>query len=218
MSKVETYVSFMEKIAADPSHGYDQATRNGGVDYDCSSLVGTALSKAGYKVNPASTTRNLRQQLIACGFTQVAISAARQRGDIFLKEGHHVVACTDANNIVHASVNEKGTATGGKPGDQTGKEICTRSFYNYTGGWDFHFRAPSEGTSSTTSTSSSTSKYSTVLKGYSGSSVVDAFKSKGLDSSFANRAKYAAAVGISNYKGTAEQNTQLIKALGGTVK
>lgn len=139
MSKIETAVSFMEAIARDDSHGYDQAHRQG-PDYDCSSLVGTALHKAGFNVNSGSTTKNLREQLLKNGFKAIAIDSSRKRGDIFLKEGHHVVMCTDAKNIVHASINEKGKTTGGKTGDQTGKEICTRSFYTYKGGWDYHFR------------------------------------------------------------------------------
>lgn len=140
MSNIEKAVSFMIDIAKDDSHGYDQIHRTGGTDYDCSSLVGTALNQAGFNVKKSSTTRTLRAQLLACGFKTVLVGGARKRGDIFLKEGHHVVMCTDANNIVHASINEKGKTTGGKPGDQTGKEICVRSFYNYKGGWDYHFR------------------------------------------------------------------------------
>lgn len=144
MKNIETAVSFMEQIASDDSHGYDQAHRNGKPDYDCSSLVGTALNKAGFNVNPESTTRNLRSQLIKEGFQCLSVSSPRKRGDIFLSEGHHVVMCTDSNNIVHASINEKGTATGGKEGDQTGKEICKRTFYNHSSGWDYHFRYESE--------------------------------------------------------------------------
>ena len=140
MSNIEKAVSFMIDIAKDDSHGYDQIHRTGGTDYDCSSLVGTALNQAGFNVKKSSTTRTLRAQLLACGFKTVSVGGARKRGDIFLKEGHHVVMCTGANNIVHASINEKGKTTGGKPGDQTGKEICVRSFYNYKGGWDYHFR------------------------------------------------------------------------------
>ena len=140
MSNIEKAVSFMIDIAKDDSHGYDQIHRTGGTDYDCSSLVGTALNQAGFNVKKSSTTRTLRAQLLACGFKTVSVGGARKRGDIFLKEGHHVVMCTDTNNIVHASINEKGKTTGGKPGDQTGKEICVRSFYNYKGGWDYHFR------------------------------------------------------------------------------
>nr|DAZ38890.1 MAG TPA: lysozyme family protein [Caudoviricetes sp.] len=140
MSNIEKAVSFMIDIAKDDSHGYDQIHRTGGTDYDCSSLVGTALNQAGFNVKKSSTTRTLRAQLLACGFKTVSVGGARKRGDIFLKEGHHVVMCTGTNNIVHASINEKGKTTGGKPGDQTGKEICVRSFYNYKGGWDYHFR------------------------------------------------------------------------------
>ena len=32
--------------------------------------------------------------------------------------------------IGHASINEKGTVSGGKSGDQTGKEVCVRNWYN----------------------------------------------------------------------------------------
>ena len=152
MSKIENVVKFMEQIAADDSHGYAQDNRNGSPDYDCSSFVGTALSKAGFKVNPASTTRNLHQQLIACGFKEIGINDTRQRGDIFLTPGKHVVVCIDANNIVHASINENNTIKNGKPGDQTGKEICTRSFYNPSYKWTYHLRYIDSTTPATSTT------------------------------------------------------------------
>lgn len=139
MSKdIEKAVKFMEKIAADNSHGYDQTKRNGGIDYDCSSLVGTALNKAGFNVSCASTTRNLHSQLVVCGFEPC--KKPFKRGDIHLNIAHHVVMSVDSERIVHASINEKGTATGGKQGDQTGKEICVRSYYEYPKGWDYHLR------------------------------------------------------------------------------
>lgn len=47
-------------------------------------------------------------------------------------------------------------------------------------------------------------------------SVVDAFKSKGLDSSYATRAKYAQDLGITGYTGTAGQNMDLINRLNGS--
>lgn len=164
MSNIEKAVSFMIDIAKDDSHGYDQIHRTGGTDYDCSSLVGTALNQAGFNVKKSSTTRTLRAQLLACGFKTVSVGGARKRGDIFLKEGHHVVMCTDANNIVHASINEKGTTKGGKPGDQTGKEICIRSYYNYKNGWDYHFRY-SDGNSTQPTTKPSKSRNETIALG-----------------------------------------------------
>ena len=129
----------MVDTANDNSHGYDQAKRNA-PDYDCSSLVGTALNKAGFNVSKFSWTGNLYQQLINAGFKTVGINEARLPGDIFLTPGKHTVMCVDANNIVHASINEKGTITGGQTGDQTGKEICIRSFYTPTYGWKYHLR------------------------------------------------------------------------------
>lgn len=40
-----------------------------------------------------------------------------------------------AIKIGHSSIDENGKASGGKAGDQTGKEVCTRSWYN--GAWGF---------------------------------------------------------------------------------
>ncbi len=48
---------------------------------------------------------------------------------------------------------------------------------------------------------------------YKGDSIVDYLKSVGQDSSFSNRAKLAANHGIKNYKGTAKQNSDLLKKL-----
>lgn len=59
--------------------------------------------------------------------------------------------------------------------------------------------------SSSGSTSSGTSYY----KAFSSTSIVDGLKSIGVDSSFANRQKIAKANGISNYEGTASQNSKL---------
>lgn len=51
--------------------------------------------------------------------------------------------------------------------------------------------------------------------GYMGNSLVDYLKSIGKDSSFAARQQYAAQYGISNYSGTAAQNTQLLNLMRG---
>lgn len=126
MTKIETTVSWAEQIAADNSHGYSQVNRNG-PDYDCSSFIGTALSKGGFAVSKDSTTRNLESQLIKCGFKKC--NAPWKRGDIHLAAGHHVTMSTDASHIVHASQSENG-GIDGETGDQTGREICVRSYYS----------------------------------------------------------------------------------------
>ena len=40
-----------------------------------------------------------------------------------------------AIRIGHASIDENGKITGGASGDQNGKEVCIRNWYN--GGWEF---------------------------------------------------------------------------------
>ena len=54
-----------------------------------------------------------------------------KRGDVLLRTGHHVAMYCGHGKEVEASINEKGKATGGKPGDQTGREILIRSYRNY---------------------------------------------------------------------------------------
>lgn len=139
MASVEKAVKYMEKIAADDTHGYAQDGRGGNPDYDCSSLVSKAFNEAGFDIKLGSTTRNLYDQFIKCGFKDVKGSIPK-RGDVHLKVGYHVAVSTDKDHIVHASINELGKTVGGKKGDQTGKEICVKDYYTYRGGWDYQLR------------------------------------------------------------------------------
>lgn len=54
------------------------------------------------------------------------------------------------------------------------------------------------------------------LSNYKGVSIVDGLNSVGYNSSYASRKELAAKLGISNYTGTAEQNTQMLNLLRGT--
>ena len=126
-------------IANDDSHGYDQGKRWGTPDYDCSSLVISAFQKAGInlKKNGAWTTKNLLDVAKKTGFKDVTstvnLSNAKgmRRGDILLKKGHHVALYLGGGKMVQARINEKGTVKGGKPGDQTGKEIMVGAYKNF---------------------------------------------------------------------------------------
>lgn len=137
MPNIMKAVQFMIDTANDNTHGYDQTHRNG-PDYDCSSLVGTALHEAGFNVSPYSWTGNLEAQLRNCGF--VNCSVPWKAGDIHLNRANHVCMSINATQIAQASINEKGTVTGGKTGDQTGNEINIRNYYVYPSGWDVHLR------------------------------------------------------------------------------
>lgn len=142
MTKIDDAINYALRIANDDSHGYDQIKRNG-PDYDCSSLIIEAWEKgAGVPVaskGGATYTENMREAFKKCGFVEVPLSS-RKRGDVLLNEKSHTAMMIDSKNIVHASINEKGTAKGGKTGDQTGQEICTRPYYKYSKGWDVVLR------------------------------------------------------------------------------
>lgn len=137
MPSITKAVQFMIDTANDDSHGYDQNNRNS-PDYDCSSLVATALHEAGFNVSPYSWTGNLESQLRKCGFA--TCKKPWKAGDIHLSTLHHVCMSINETQIAQASINEKGTATGGKTGDQTGREIYIRDYYEYSKGWDVHLR------------------------------------------------------------------------------
>lgn len=126
----------MVSIANDDSHGYDQTNR-WGPDYDCSSLVITAWEQAGVpvKTNGASYTGNMVNVFLSTGFLDVTSSVTLSNGDglkvgdVLWVSGHTEMVCS-AGEIVGASINENGETTGGQTGDQTGKEIRIRDYYN----------------------------------------------------------------------------------------
>lgn len=143
MLNVDKSVAWIKEIAADNRHGYSQINRYG-PDYDCSSLVTAALRYGGADIPKNLTTFDMKPYLEKIGYKPVPIGETRQAGDIFLSVKHHVVMCVSRLNIVHASIDENGTIVGRKQGDQTGREICLRSFYTPSYGWDYHFRYTGE--------------------------------------------------------------------------
>lgn len=145
MTKTEKATQWMEATARNDAHGYDQTFRwNEKGDYDCSSAVYTAWVNAGIPVKDYSF------KTYGCAYTGVmkavfthfkfkdvtskvnlATGAGLQRGDILLNEKRHVAMYCGNGLEVEASINENGRATGGKPGDQTGREFLIRSYRNY---------------------------------------------------------------------------------------
>lgn len=147
---IEDAVEWAIGIANDDSHGYDQTNR-WGPDYDCSSLVIQAWQNAGVpvKTQGASYTGNMYDAFIACGFIDVTSQinlpsgSGVIRGDVLLNISNHTAMSIGNGRIVQASINENGETTGGQTGDQTGREIYTRSYYNYP--WDKVLRYPGGG-------------------------------------------------------------------------
>lgn len=140
MSKTQNALNWMIWMANNDECGYDQIYRWGERgDYDCSSAVISAWEQAGVpvKTNGATYTGNMENIFKACGFQNVtnyvnlATGDGLQPGDVLLNSIHHTAMYVGNGKLVHASINELGRATGGQPGDQTGKEFCIRSYYNY---------------------------------------------------------------------------------------
>lgn len=140
---IDNAINFAVTIANDNSHGYDQIKR-WGKDYDCSSLVISAYENAGVpvKANGATYTGNMKSAFVKCGFKALLYYRGIDliKGDVLLNEQHHTAMYIGSGQIVQASINEKGTATGGKTGDQTGREIAVSPFYEYSKGWQYVLR------------------------------------------------------------------------------
>jgi len=138
------FCEYMRKACQDWSLGYDQYQRwniyDGG-ECDCSSLVIWALKQAGFDVGSASYTGNMSSNLCARGWQRLPFSILNAKaGDILLNDTHHTAAVISGSGatakIAQASIDERGRATGGAAGDQSGSETNVRQIYTYRHGWD----------------------------------------------------------------------------------
>ena len=183
MTRTEKAIQQMEAWARDDSHGYDQDYRWGEKgDYDCSSAIISAWENAGVPVKSkgATYTGDMRTVFLSCGFkditnkVNVATGAGLIRGDVLLNTVHHTAMYCGNGKEVEASINEKGTAHGGKPGDQTGKEFLIRNYRNYP--WDCILRYQESSSRSTTTTTEKVAYVARMSK--DAQTFVDAGKTK----------------------------------------
>lgn len=173
MSKVSKAVDYMKNIANDNKHGYSQYNRWGNPktwsDYDCSSLVISAYEAAGIpvKTKGATYTGNMYKVFIACGFKDVTNKVNLNNGsgliagDVLLNHINHTAMMINTKQLAQASIDERGGIEGRTVGDQTGKEIHIRGYYNYP--WNCVLRYP-ETVKKTTTTTTSKSKSTTNSK------------------------------------------------------
>ena len=151
---IQKAINFSVGIATDDTQGYDQWKRFG-PDWDCSSLMNTTWEKAGVPVIQlgATYTGNMKPAYLKAGFVDVILKInlktgqGLEPGDVLLRTTGHTALfigthAGKANQIVQAQGNEFGGKTGGKPGDQTGKEIYIRNYYNSP--WDVILRYTKE--------------------------------------------------------------------------
>lgn len=153
---IQKFIDRMNYWCTSVSLGYDQSNRQDfrdGGETDCSALVLYALREAGFDTGTATYTGNMRSNLSARGWKVVAVNGNPQPGDILLNDVHHVAAYIGGGKLAQASIDENGRATGGKGGDQTGRETNISSYYNYP--WNCYLRwtGASDAGNSTPSTS-----------------------------------------------------------------
>lgn len=172
---VSKFVERMRYWCEEGNLGYDQSNRwdiRKGGECDCSSLVLWCLYEAGFIEKPTwGNTATLESQIKGAGWGRVPNNGKPKVGDILLNVSHHVAVCVASGKIAHASIDENGRASGGKAGDQTGKETCVRSYYDKP--WDFYLRY---GVSSTVDETTATVGYEVsglpvVKKGSEGATV-----------------------------------------------
>lgn len=173
--KLTKFCELMYTACAVWSLGYDQYQRQNiydGGECDCSSLVIWALKKAGFDTGSASYTGNMSSNLTARGWKRIPADLSKaQPGDILLNDNYHTAAVISGNGwnakIAQASIDERGCATGGQTGDQSGNETNVKNIYTYSRGWNCILRyqgATTGGAKTTTSSSTTTNKTTTSTK------------------------------------------------------
>jgi hypothetical protein len=218
------------------NEGYDQLQRwtffdrdtdklKKGKECDCSSLCGAIIRLGGYPINLKGTcyTGNFASLCKAAGGHVYAWPGLdkTKAGGFALRDGHVEFITVGGKNgeMFSAHIDERGKASGGKAGNQTGKEVGYRKAYETSGKpWKFYIEfdddAPKE-TPKKDEPKKETPKAAVYgkPKGYKGVSIVDALKAAGVASDFGTRMKIAKANGIGSYSGTAYQNAQLLELL-----
>ena len=142
---IDKAVEWTVNIANDDSHGYSMDNRTGNPDYDCSSLICTAWSKAGLNINPNGTTYTMKEAFSDVGFSVLteadginfSTGAGLQKGDVLLNVQHHTEMMISETERVGAHSNYDGIA-----GDSSGEEINIKSYSNYVYGWQYVLRYP----------------------------------------------------------------------------
>ena len=136
---IERYVQWAIDVAGDNSHGYSQDLyiRWGRPDYDCSSLVISAVRAAGLNAGDAAWTGNMISELTRHGFVWHSGMKGLRRGDILLVHNsnrQHTEIYIGNGKTVGAHIAETGGIYG-LGGDQTGHEIDVGPYYNIWQGY-----------------------------------------------------------------------------------
>lgn len=138
MASVEAALADCLAYARDDRHGYELGYHSSsamGTGTDCSGLVRLYAAKiAGVATDsfPDFSTRTERRVLTGRGWTAVAFSLSKaRRGDVLLTEPNgHTVIYLGGSRILGAEGDWDG-----RRGDSGGREVCERSYYDYSYNW-----------------------------------------------------------------------------------
>lgn len=138
MASVEAALADCLAYARNDAHGYELGYHSSsamGTGTDCSGLVRLYAAKlAGVGVNsfPDFSTRTERRVLTGRGWQAIAFSLAKaRRGDVLLTEPNgHTVIYLGGSRILGAEGDWDGVR-----GDSGGREVCERSYYDYSYNW-----------------------------------------------------------------------------------
>ena len=118
--------------------------------YDCSSSVITACNEAlrytAHKdaLKAATYTGNILGVFLGSGLFKKwnTATTVAKRGDVYLNYANHVAMCQSdiPDMLSEFSQNEHGGITGGKVGDQTGKEAYIHAYYDYPWNCTLHWK------------------------------------------------------------------------------
>ncbi len=183
-NKLTKFCDLMYTACAVWSLGYDQYNRedirNGG-ECDCSSLVIWALKQAGFDTGSASYTGNMSSNLTARGWKRIPADLSQAKpGDILLNDNYHTAAVISGSGwnakIAQASIDERGRATGGQSGDQSGNETNVKNIYTYGRGWDCILRWTGGTTSGASGSGNKNTKIQLDVDGMGGPATVRAWQ------------------------------------------
>jgi len=151
LADAQAFCLRLDKVA---NIGYDQGERwdfyrngklvLGATEGDCSTVCGAIAKEAGIPVVLSGTfyTGNYAIKMKAAGCKVIRFESMSQVkvGDFLLTPGHHVEFVYSETKMFSAHQDERGRASGGKAGDQTGKEVGFRTLANRPGGWTYIIR------------------------------------------------------------------------------
>lgn len=138
MASIEQALADCLAYARDDTHGYELGYHSSSAmetGTDCSGLVRLYAAKlTGVGVNsfPDFSTRTERKVLTGRGWQAIAFSLAKaRRGDVLLTEPNgHTVIYLGGSRILGAEGDWDGVR-----GDSGGREVCERSYYDYSYNW-----------------------------------------------------------------------------------